>query len=690
MPRVTNLGGMLVVLALFVTVLAYLPGLSGPFLFDDKPNLLFNPFMYLEALEARALKDAALSNESGFFRRVIPSLSFALNYYFAGEFDPFPFKLTNLVIHLLNGILVFALAKRLTARFLPDVRTDSPRVVLIAVAVASWWLLHPLQLTSVLYVVQRMNSLSALFVLAGLLLFTVGRARLEHGAAGGLTLMLTGVIGGGTLGVLCKENAALIPLYAIIIEVCCFYRLELEASARMRLRFFYWAILGVPLLLVLAYMAIRPEFILDSYQGRTFTMAERLLTQPRVLFFYLGLIAFPSRHALGLYHDDFQLSEGLFAPFTTFLALAGWIALVALAFGYRRKMPVLFFAVAWYLAGHVMESTILPLEMVFEHRNYLPSLGPIFVLAFAVSTGVRRLTDNVHLVYTTLGMAILTLGFVTHSRAYSWSETQLLLESMTRHHPEAARTHGFYAEVLLNARADAQKAFYHLQQYSRLSPESINGLAEMLRLVKGTDPSATKRSASGTGNVSLFETSLTNDEASLARLEQLLVDEIERRIRSYPISPSTVKTIEDLQRCLYEGARICVDLAPELATWSELALANPRIIRGHRAILLLASAKIQTWLGNIEKGKAYAKLAVETAPGEVHFLIQLARLNLELGEYARGLAVLERIESQGPRFGFRMSEVAALKAQLRSEMSNQSAGARAAGETGTAYKDMAK
>jgi hypothetical protein len=106
--------------------------------------------------------------------------------------------------------------------------------------------------------------------------------------------------------------------------------------------------------------------------------------------------------------------------------------------------------------------------------------------------------------------------------------------------------------------------------------------------------------------------------------------------------------------------------------------------------LLLASAKIQTWLGNIEKGKAYAKLAVETAPGEVHFLIQLARLNLELGEYARGLAALERIESQGLRFGFRMSEVAALKAQLRSEMSNQSAGPRAAGETGTAFQDMAK
>ena len=135
-----------------------------------------------------------------------------------------------------------------------------------------------------------------------------------------------------------------------------------------------------------------------------------------------------------------------------------------------------------------------------------------------------------------------------------------------------------------------------------------------------------------------------------------------------------MKTLADLQRCLYQGASICVDLAPELGRWSDLALAHPAIITHHRAILLLVSAKIQTWLGNVEKGKAYAKLAVDTAPGEVHYLIELAKLHLTLEEYQRGLAVVERIKAEALRFGFRMSEVAALEAELRSQLIDQRAG----------------
>ncbi len=674
MRKLTQSGGLMLALVLLATSFVYLQGLSGPFLFDDGPNLLNNRFMHLEKLEGGAIKDAALSNESGLFRRPISSLSFALNYYFAGGFEPFAFKAVNLLIHLLNGILLFVLAKRLIPKLMPGEPESSTGMALMPVIVAAWWLLHPLQLTSVLYVVQRMTSLSALFVLGGLLVFAIGRARLERGAAGGLALMSAGVVVGGALGLLCKENAALIPLYALVIEFCCFSRSDLDASSRNKLRIFYWAVAGLPVLLALAYAATHPEFILSGYAGRSFTPVERLLTQPRVLLFYLGLLVFPTRHALGLYHDDFTLSQDLFTPFTTVLALAAWIALLAVAFKYRRKAPVLVFALAWYLAGHAMESTVLPLEMVFEHRNYVPSIGPILALALGIWVGLKRLAGNERLAYTTLGIVTLTLAFVTHSRAYTWSDIHVLLETMVRHHPQAARTHGFYAEVLINARANPQKAFHHLQQYSRLSPGTINGLGEMLRLVKSAQLNADLSEVTADDKISLFEAPLSNDMATLTQLEQLLLEEIEGRIRSRPISGSTVKTIADLQRCLYQGASVCVGLAPELARWSELALANPAIVTHHRAILLLVSAKIQTWLGNVEKGKAYAELAVDTAPGEVHYLIELAKLHLTLGEYQRGLAVVERIKSEGLRFGFRMSEVAALEAELRSQLIDQRAG----------------
>ncbi|MDX1529291.1 MAG: hypothetical protein R3337_11740, partial [Gammaproteobacteria bacterium] len=431
------------------------------------------------------------------------------------------------------------------------------------------------------------------------------------------------------------------------------------------------AVVGAPVLLALAYAATHPEFILSGYAGRSFSLAERLLTQPRVLLFYLGLLVFPTRHALGLYHDDFALSHGLFTPFTTVLALAAWIALLAVAFRYRRKAPVLVFAFAWYLAGHAMESTVLPLEMVFEHRNYVPSIGPILALALGIWVGLKRLAGNERLAYTTVGIVTLTLAFVTHSRAYTWSDIHVLLETMVRHHPQAARTHGFYAEVLINTRADPQKAFYHLQQYSRLSPGTINGLGEMLRLVKSAQRSPDSSKVTANEEISLFEAPLSNDMATLTQLEQLLLEEIERRIRSRPISGSTVKTIADLQRCLYQGASICVDLAPELARWSELALANPAIVSHHRAILLLVSAKIQAWLGNVARGKAYAEMAVDTAPGEVHFLIELAKLHLALEEYQRGLALVERIKKEDLQFGYRMSEVAALEAEIRSKLADE-------------------
>ena len=306
----------------------------------------------------------------------------------------------------------------------------------------------------------------------------------------------------------------------------------------------------------------------------------------------------------------------------------------------------------------------------------MPSIGPILGLALAIWIGLERLAGRDRLAYTAMGIVTLTLAFVTHSRAYSWSDTHILLESMVRHQPQAARTHGYYAEVLINSRANPQKAFHHLQHYSRLSPETINGLAEMLRLVKSAQLNADPSNGTVNPEISLFDAPLSNDPAVLSRLEQLLLEEIERRIRSYPISGSTVKTLADLQRCLYQGASICVGLAPELGRWSDLALSNPAIIIHHRAILLLTCAKIQTWLGNVEKGKAYAELAVKTAPKEVHFKIELARLHLALGEYQRGLAVVTRIREEALRFGFRMSEVAALEAELRSAMADISAGGR--------------
>ena len=176
LPRKLQAAALLATLAL--VALAYLPGLRGPFVFDDYPNILNNPPVALTELTPQALRAAALSNTSGPLGRPLAALSFALDHYRAGGFYPLAFKLTNLAIHLLNVLLVYALAGRLARRL--GAGEMAPAVALFC---ALLWGLHPLQLTSVLYVVQRMTSLAATFTLAAMLCWLQARERWAGRAA---------------------------------------------------------------------------------------------------------------------------------------------------------------------------------------------------------------------------------------------------------------------------------------------------------------------------------------------------------------------------------------------------------------------------------------------------------------------------------------------------------------------------
>ncbi len=664
------------IVILMATTLAYLPGLWGPFLFDDKPNLLNNPYVYLRSLDWPSLREAAFSNRSGLFHRPIASLSFALNYYAADGFVSFPFKLTNLIIHALNGCLIFLLSRQICARlrqgnFDHDGVTDPTAIV--PIVVTAFWLLHPLQLTSVLYVVQRMTSLSAFFTLAGLLLYMHGRERVERDDSGGFSLMIAGIVGAGGLGVLCKENAALIPVYALVLELSCFGRSVLDRARRLRVRLFFMVVLGLPALAALAYMIVNPNFIFAAYESRAFSLSERLLTQPRVLFYYLGLALFPTRNALGLYHDDFVTSTALLEPATTLLALVGWAILVALAVVLRRRAPVLFLGAGWFLGGHLMESSIFGLEMVHEHRNYLPIFGILFSLVYAMRILFKRAAIDRRIGATVIVLMGLTLGFVTHSRAYNWSSTGLLLETLVKHHPQAPRSHASYAEEIINTRGDIYKAYYHLQQYSRLQPDGIVGLAEMVRIAKGmliADFPSEEMPVGAGGQSGVLEISLVNHPERLEKIARQATAELERRIEVYPITANTVKTFVDLQHCLYRGTQVCVEMASDLVHWMELALKNPKTTLRFRAVLLMTTAKTYSWIGELDKAVEYAELSVETLPKNVDLSIDLVKLHLALGNYARGLEITEAVKRKKKLIGYRMDEVRALEVRLKTDLSH--------------------
>lgn len=411
------------IVALACAVL-YWPGLHGSFFFDDEANILNLESLRIDTLSLQTLSEAWVSGISGPGGRPIAQLSFALNHYFSGGFAPFAFKATNLAIHLLTGILVFLTARRLQL------------APMIAVAATALWLLHPIQLTSVLYVVQRMTSLSALFLLTGFLLHMLGR---ERGGGPGWLLLLAGWLVCWPLSFFSKETGALFPLFVLAWE------LIIRRSQVGRLDRFprvLSSVIGVGIAAAAVYLLLpASQWLWAGYEMRGFSLPERLLTEGRVLWLYLGLLLFPRIEAFGIYHDDILLSSGLLSPWTTLPAWLGLIGFAWLAWWARKPAPLLSFGIAWFLIGHVLESTVLPLEIAHEHRNYLPSFGVALIGAWALSRtaahGGWKKTLGMTLAVVLIGHGALVTGLRAHQYGDEIRRTQI----ESQHHRDSARTH---------------------------------------------------------------------------------------------------------------------------------------------------------------------------------------------------------------------------------------------------------
>ena len=181
----------------------YLPNLDGGFIFDDLPAIADNVHVQVTSLHPYEWLNAMLLHSTGPLKRPLAFASFVLNYRLTG-LDPFYFKLVNFVLHLLCGLLAWTLGRRLLARLPHRVG-----VRFAAAAAAAIWLLHPVQLTTVLYVVQRMTSMAALFCLAGMICYVSGRERLARGKPGGAARIATAFLVCTPLAAFSKEKRRL-------------------------------------------------------------------------------------------------------------------------------------------------------------------------------------------------------------------------------------------------------------------------------------------------------------------------------------------------------------------------------------------------------------------------------------------------------------------------------------------------
>ncbi|MEW6168611.1 MAG: hypothetical protein AB1651_13080 [Pseudomonadota bacterium] len=589
----------LFILCVLVGVL-YLQGLPGEFLFDDYQNIVANDALQSVNQGGEQWLVAAFSSSAGMLYRPLSMLSFALTYSVAG-LDPGAFKAVNVAIHLSCALLIFALVRRLAPWLMAattQVDQGGRKAWGIALLTTALWALHPLHVSGVLYAVQRMNQLAALFTLLGLLCYVEGRLRLLREGRG-LFTALGGLGVFGLLAVLSKENGALILAYALVIEVMAFRFGAPKPAQRRTLQAWFVLTLGVPVAAFGLFLLLDPDWLTRGYAVRDFGAPERLLTQARVLFHYLFWLLLPWPPWLGLYHDDLAVSRGLLAPPTTLLAIAGWVLVLGTAWRLRRRVPLFGFAVLWFLAGHAMESTLIPLEMVFEHRNYLPSLGVLFALA----AGAWQLASRYLAPAASIGLgaaALLVLAVALGQRTHTWGDTYRLALTQAEHHPKSPRSL-YEAGLRRHASsipADRQRAIADFVAAMELDPYYVHPVASLI-LVQHAE----------------------------AAPPDPLFNELLHRVRHAPmLQPGSVSMLFE------RAADARLALEPEqYRQLFEAAMDNPSVKPTMRASFLNAYGRYQLLvLGDAQSAVSLTLAAAETDPRNPLFQLNLAKLALAL------------------------------------------------------------
>lgn len=443
----------------------YWPGLFGPFLLDDFANL--DALGDLGGVRSWDTFIAfVLGGSSGPTGRPIALISFLLN---AQDWpaDPFWFKLTNLVIHIFNANLIFIISLRILE--IVESRGGAPYSKFwVSLFCASFWLLHPYLVSTTLYVVQRMAQLSAFFCLLGILSYILGRSRILCGRSGGycLAFIVTPICWG--LAAFSKENGALLPIFVVLLELTIFggsvYRIVF-----WRFRWLHFGMFIVPSFLIVGYI-VSDIFINDPwviYEPRGFSTIERLLSESRILFSYIGSWIYPDIGQGSLFQDDFPKSTGLFSPPQTLWSVLGHLVILVVIISFRRSLPLLTFCVGFFYAGHLIESTTIKLELYFDHRNYLPLAFLILPLVVFVAGKLGSLACGV-IGFTTL----ILLMFMTYQTSSLWQSYESLVVSWAEKSQGSSRAQ-HQLSLLYRESGALESAISVVERYNALRPDDF-------------------------------------------------------------------------------------------------------------------------------------------------------------------------------------------------------------------------
>jgi hypothetical protein len=355
------------------------------------------------------------------------------------------------------------------------------------------------------------------------------------------------------------------PLLMLVIEMCFFRFQTVDTTSRRLLYAFFGMTVVLPALALLGYLISHPSWLPQSYIGRSFTLSERLMTEPRIVWFYLSEILLPNLKQYGLFHDDIAISHDIMSPVTTIPAIVGIVGLLATAWLTRNKLPILSFGIAFFIAGHVLESTIIPLEITFEHRNYVPMFGILFAALFYLMHPLRYVS-NLRLRQVAAVLFIAVLAYDTHTRANAWSNPFEQTKDEVEHHPNSARDNGNMARQYATI-TTADPALNDLY-YSRALGYFEKATA--------ADPNYT---------IGLFSSLLFSAERGKP-VDPSWVPELRKRLQTGYLDNDVGNTLLSLVMCQFR--EICHLQNDDLHALLQATLANPTVVGGKRALVLAA------------------------------------------------------------------------------------------------------
>ncbi len=410
---------------------------------DDYPNIINNPHLHLSDLRPQSIEKTFFASiDKGLYSgktmyRPVSCLTFALNWYF-GKADVTGYHFINICIHFLTAFLLFITILNLFNT--PVLRGKyQGNEYLIALLAAVFWAINPIQTQAVTYIVQRMAMLATMFYILGIWAYIKARTSSYRSKR---ILLYAGCFLSCILAACSKENAVTLPLALLLIEVCFFQRFHLLWAG---LKFSHIAA-GAALIIIcvglIFFVRKDPFSVLNGYGNRPFTLSERLLTEPRIIIFYVSLILFPAVNRLSIDHD-IVISTSLFEPWTTIPAILIIMLFTGFGFYQIRKHPIVAFGILFFLLNHLIESTIIPLEIIFEHRNYLPSM----FIFFPVAAGIIMLVDyyrekkrsNYRALVAFVCFLCIWLGSNTYMRNEAWATEKTLWEDSMVKAPGLAR-----------------------------------------------------------------------------------------------------------------------------------------------------------------------------------------------------------------------------------------------------------